>query len=75
MRIIVGLFEAPNISRVTQRWVKSFLAKFNLTNKIFTYMKDEVKNLTTLATTMSNVGSYAPLDLQNRFMHMFILNI
>jgi hypothetical protein len=38
-------------------------------------MKDEVKNLTTLATTMSNVGSYTPLDLQKRFMHMFVLNL
>jgi hypothetical protein len=38
-------------------------------------MKDEVKNLTTLATIMPNVGSYAPLDLQKAFMHMFVLNI
>jgi hypothetical protein len=52
-----------------------FLAKFNLTNKIFTYIKDEVKNLTMLATTMSSVGSYAPLDLQKCFMHMFVLDI
>ncbi len=38
-------------------------------------MKDEVNNLIMLATTMSNVGSYAPLDLQKCFMHMFVLDI
>lgn len=38
-------------------------------------MKDEVKNLTTLGTTMFNVGSSAPLDLQKHFMHMFVLNL
>jgi hypothetical protein len=58
----VGIFEAPNIANVILvEFVKPLLAKFQLTHKIVTYLKDEGSNLNTLVATLSIIVSCEPL--------------
>jgi hypothetical protein len=62
--IIVGLFEATNtfgVALVEQ--VKVFLLKFNLTNKVIAYVKDEGANLNSLTIALTFVVSCEPLQL------------
>ncbi len=58
----VGIFEVPNIANVILvEFVKPLFAKFQLTHKIVTYLKDEGSNLNTLVVALSTIVSCEPL--------------
>ncbi len=62
--ITFGLFEAPSTFGVAlEEQVKVFLVKFNLTNKVITYVKDEGANLNSLTIALTFVVSCEPLQL------------
>jgi hypothetical protein len=66
--IIVGLFEATNTFGVTLvEQVKVFLLKFNLTNKVIAYVKDEGANLNSFTIALTYVMSCEPLQLPQPF--------
>jgi hypothetical protein len=44
------------------------LAKFELTNKVITYVKYEGKNLATLNSSLLNVVSFGVLELENPYL-------
>jgi hypothetical protein len=48
--------------------VKSFLAKYELTNKIITYVKDEGTNLNTFVVALTFVVSCATLQIAPPFI-------
>lgn len=60
----MALFGAQNRLGVTLTLqVKALLMKFNLTNKIITYVKDERGNLSTLVATLTIVVDCVPLQI------------
>jgi len=66
--IIFGLFETTNtfgVALVEQ--VKVFLLKFNLTNKVIAYVKDEGANLNSFTIALTYVMSCEPLQLPQPF--------
>jgi hypothetical protein len=60
--IVVVLFEALDISSVVFiEQVKVLLEKFNLTNKVIMYVKDEGTNLNSFTIALISVMSCEPL--------------
>jgi hypothetical protein len=54
--VTVSLFETPNITSVIlAKFVKPLLAKFKLTHKIITYVKDKGSNLNILVATFFTI--------------------
>jgi hypothetical protein len=61
----MGLFEALNkIGATLAKIMKPLLARFQLMDKVIAYVKDESSNLNTLATTLTSIVTYAPLQLK-----------
>jgi hypothetical protein len=62
----MGLFEALNTIGATLATImKPLLAKFQLMDKVITYVKDESSNLNTLVVTLFSIVTYAPLQLED----------
>jgi hypothetical protein len=62
--VIVGLFEAIDMSRVIMAaQVKELLSSYNLLDKLIAYVKDEGGNLSTLAWALTSMVNCDPLAL------------
>lgn len=62
--VTIGLFEANDTRGLSlAEQVKPILEEFELTNKVIAYVKDEGSNLTTMASSLSEVVSCEPLGL------------
>jgi hypothetical protein len=68
-QVTVKLFEALNTSSVTlAKIVKALLRKFQMTNKIVFYVKDEGLNLGTLDSALTFVVIHELLDLSKPYV-------
>jgi hypothetical protein len=62
--VIVGLFEATEMSRVEMAMqVKELLSSYNQLYKLIAYVKDEGGNLSILARALTSMVSCGPLAL------------
>jgi hypothetical protein len=60
--VIVGLFEATNMSRVVMVvQIKDLLSSYNVQNKLIVYGKDKGGKLSTLGQVLTLIISYGPL--------------
>jgi hypothetical protein len=60
--VIVGLFEATDMSRVAMvMQIKDLLSSYNLQNKLIVYVKNEGGKLSTLGQVLTSIVSYGPL--------------
>ncbi len=71
------LFEAQEtLDVVLTLLMKALLAKFNFTNKIIAYVKNEGRNLNILVVTLTLVVNYVPLTppypSMNRFWPCYV---
>jgi len=70
--IVIGLFETPNIfGAAFVKQMKVLLAKFNLTNKVIAYVKDEGFTLNSLKTAFTFIVSCEPLQLVQPFASVY----